>query len=110
MSCSRALLITGGTGTSGNAVAARAIRDSVSEVRIFSRDEKMQNDMRGRWADPGMKFYIRDVGNEQSLKDAMAGVDFVFHAAELKQVPSCEFFPIEVRANVCCRRSIPAGR
>jgi UDP-glucose 4-epimerase len=71
------------------------------EIRIFSRDEKKQDDMRRRWADPRVKFYVGDVRNEQSLKDAMAGVDFVFHAAALKQVPSCEFFPIEaVRTNV----------
>jgi UDP-glucose 4-epimerase len=94
-------LITGGTGTFGNAMVHRAIRDGVSEVRIFSRDEKKQDDMRRRLADPRIKFYIGDVRNEQSLRDAMAGVDFVFHAAALKQVPSCEFFPIEaVRTNV----------
>jgi UDP-N-acetylglucosamine 4,6-dehydratase len=82
-------------------MAARAIRDGVAEVRVFSRDEKKQDDMRRRWADPRIKFYIGDVRDEQSLKDAMAGVDFVFHAAALKQVPSCEFFPIEaVRTNV----------
>jgi UDP-N-acetylglucosamine 4,6-dehydratase len=101
VSCSGSLLITGGTGTFGNAMAARAIRDGVAEVRVFSRDEKKQDDMRRRWADPRIKFYIGDVRDEQSLKDAMAGVDFVFHAAALKQVPSCEFFPIEaVRTNV----------
>jgi len=99
--CSGSLLITGGTGTFGNAMAARAIRDGVAEVRVFSRDEKKQDDMRRRWSDPRIKFYIGDVRDEQSLKDAMAGVDFVFHAAALKQVPSCEFFPIEaVRTNV----------
>jgi UDP-glucose 4-epimerase len=82
-------------------MAARAMRDGVAEVRVFSRDEKKQDDMRRRWSDPRIKFYIGDVRDEQSLKDAMAGVDFVFHAAALKQVPSCEFFPIEaVRTNV----------
>ena len=101
MSISGSLLITGGTGTFGNAMVHRAIRDGVSEVRIFSRDEKKQDDMRRRLADSRVKFYIGDVRNEQSLRDAMAGVDFVFHAAALKQVPSCEFFPIEaVRTNV----------
>ena len=101
MSISGSLLITGGTGTFGNAMVHRAIRDGVSEVRIFSRDEKKQDDMRRRLADPRIKFYIGDVRNEQSLRDAMTGVDFVFHAAALKQVPSCEFFPIEaVRTNV----------
>ncbi len=95
------LLITGGTGTFGNAVLERCVGTGAMEIRIFSRDEKKQDDMRGRWADPRIKFYIGDVRNEQSLKDAMAGVDFVFHAAALKQVPSCEFFPIEaVRTNV----------
>ena len=98
---SKTLLITGGTGTFGNAVAARVLNNGFAEIRIFSRDEKKQDDMRRRWADARIKFYIGDVRNEQSLKDAMAGVDFVFHAAALKQVPSCEFFPIEaVRTNV----------
>jgi UDP-N-acetylglucosamine 4,6-dehydratase/5-epimerase len=94
------LLITGGTGTFGNAVLGRYLTSGIAEIRIFSRDEKKQDDMRRRWADPRVKFYIGDVRNEQSLRDAMAGVDFVFHAAALKQVPSCEFFPIEaVRTN-----------
>jgi UDP-N-acetylglucosamine 4,6-dehydratase/5-epimerase len=98
---SKTLLITGGTGTFGNAVLRRYLDSDVGEIRIFSRDEKKQDDMRRRWADARIKFYIGDVRNEQSLKDAMAGVDFVFHAAALKQVPSCEFFPIEaVRTNV----------
>jgi UDP-glucose 4-epimerase len=97
----KTLLITGGTGTFGNAVLRRYLRTDVAEIRIFSRDEKKQDDMRRRWADPRIKFYIGDVRNEQSLKDAMTGVDIVFHAAALKQVPSCEFFPIEaVRTNV----------
>lgn len=97
---SRSLLITGGTGSFGNAVAGRVATNCYSEIRIFSRDEKKQDDMRRRWANPRIKFYIGDVRNEQSLIDAMAGVDVVFHAAALKQVPSCEFFPIEaVRTN-----------
>ncbi len=97
----KALLITGGTGTFGNAVLGRHLQTGVSEIRIFSRDEKKQDDMRRHWADARIKFYVGDVRNEQSLKDAMAGVDIVFHAAALKQVPSCEFFPIEaVRTNV----------
>lgn len=101
MLTSKALLITGGTGTFGNAVLRRYLRTGISEIRIFSRDEKKQDDMRRRWADTRVKFHIGDVRNEQSLKDAMAGVDVVFHAAALKQVPSCEFFPIEaVRTNV----------
>ena len=97
----KTLLITGGTGTFGNAVLARYLQGPIAEIRIFSRDEKKQDDMRRRWADPRVKFHIGDVRNESSLKDAMAGVDYVFHAAALKQVPSCEFFPIEaVRTNV----------
>ena len=97
----KTLLITGGTGTFGNAVLRRYLQSDIAEIRIFSRDEKKQDDMRRRWADARIKFHIGDVRNEQSLKDAMAGVDFVFHAAALKQVPSCEFFPIEaVRTNV----------
>ena len=74
------LLITGGTGTFGNAVLERYLHTGLREIRIFSRDEKKQDDMRRRWADPRVKFYIGDVRNEQSLKDAMAGVDYVFHA------------------------------
>jgi UDP-N-acetylglucosamine 4,6-dehydratase/5-epimerase len=95
VSAGRVVLVTGGTGTFGNAVAGRVLAEGFEEVRIFSRDEKKQDDMRRRWADPRIKFYIGDVRNEQSLKDAMVGVDLVFHAAALKQVPSCEFFPIE---------------
>lgn len=97
----KTLLITGGTGTFGNAVLRRYLQSDIAEIRIFSRDEKKQDDMRRRWADPRIKFYIGDVRNEQSLRDSMTGVDIVFHAAALKQVPSCEFFPIEaVRTNV----------
>ena len=97
----KALLITGGTGTFGNAVLSRHLQTGVAEIRVFSRDEKKQDDMRRHWADARIKFYVGDVRNEQSLRDAMAGVDIVFHAAALKQVPSCEFFPIEaVRTNV----------
>jgi UDP-glucose 4-epimerase len=97
----KALLITGGTGTFGNAVLCRYLRTGISEIRVFSRDEKKQDDMRRRFVDPRVKFHIGDVRHEQSLRDAMAGVDVVFHAAALKQVPSCEFFPMEaVRTNV----------
>ncbi len=95
MGGNRSLLVTGGTGTFGNAVAGRVLSNGFDEVRIFSRDEKKQDDMRRRWADPRIKFHIGDVRNEQSLKDAMSGIDFVFHASALKQVPSCEFFPLE---------------
>lgn len=89
------LLITGGTGTFGNAVVDMACNAGVAEIRIFSRDEKKQDDMRGRLKNPCVKFYIGDVRNYDSVHQAMQGVDFVFHAAALKQVPSCEFFPIE---------------
>lgn len=96
------LLITGGTGSFGNAVLRRFINDDkFSEIRIFSRDEKKQDDMRHEIQNPKVKFYIGDVRDKRSVDGAMAGVDFVFHAAALKQVPSCEFFPIQaVRTNV----------
>ncbi len=89
------LLITGGTGTFGNAVIDMARTQGFGEIRIFSRDEKKQDDMRGRLRDAAIKFYIGDVRNYDSVLQAMHSVDFVFHAAALKQVPSCEFFPIE---------------
>lgn len=91
----KTLLITGGTGTFGNAVLRRFLNTDIGEIRVFSRDEKKQDDMRNVYANPKLRFYIGDVRNENSLRDAMTGVDFVFHAAALKQVPSCEFFPIE---------------
>jgi UDP-N-acetylglucosamine 4,6-dehydratase/5-epimerase len=95
------LMITGGTGSFGNTVLKRFLNSDVREIRIFSRDEKKQEDMRVLLQDPKVKFYVGDVRNEQSVNDAMRGVDYVFHAAALKQVPSCEFFPIEaVRTNV----------
>jgi UDP-glucose 4-epimerase len=89
------VLIPGGTGTFGNAVTRRLLARGVREIRVFSRDEEKQNAMRQRWADPRLKFYLGDVRHPESLADAMTGVDFVFHAAALKQVPSCEFFPVE---------------
>lgn len=89
------LLITGGTGTFGNAVLKRFLETEIGEIRVFSRDEKKQDDMRKQFGHPKLRFYIGDVRNETSLRDAMRGVDFVFHAAALKQVPSCEFFPLE---------------
>jgi UDP-glucose 4-epimerase len=91
----KTLLITGGTGTFGNAVAEMAVSEGIGEIRIFSRDEKKQDDMRRRLNDDAIKFYIGDVRNYGSVLQAMRGVDMVFHAAALKQVPSCEFFPIE---------------
>jgi UDP-N-acetylglucosamine 4,6-dehydratase/5-epimerase len=89
------LLITGGTGTFGNAVLRRFLNTDIDEIRIFSRDEKKQHDMRLGYHNPKIKFYIGDVRQPTSLRDAMSCVDFVFHAAALKQVPSCEFYPME---------------
>jgi len=95
------LLITGGTGSFGNAVLRRFLDTDIKEIRIFSRDEKKQDDMRHHYQNPKIKFYIGDVRNRKSVDVAMIGVDYVFHAAALKQVPSCEFFPVEaVRTNV----------
>jgi UDP-N-acetylglucosamine 4,6-dehydratase/5-epimerase len=91
----KTLLITGGTGTFGNAVLRRFLQTDIGEIRIFSRDEKKQHDMRLAYNNPKLKFYIGDVRRPESLLDAMVGVDFVFHAAALKQVPSCEFYPME---------------
>ena len=95
------LLITGGTGSFGNAVLDRFLGSDIKEIRIFSRDEKKQHDMRVAYNNSKIKFFIGDVRNENSLRDAMIGVDYVFHAAALKQVPSCEFYPMEaVQTNV----------
>ena len=91
----KTLVITGGTGTFGNAVLQRFLETDIGEIRIFSRDEKKQNDMRDQFAHSKLKFYIGDVRDEPSLRETMRGADFVFHAAALKQVPSCEFFPLE---------------
>jgi UDP-glucose 4-epimerase len=98
---SKVLMITGGTGSFGNAVLSRFLQTNVKEIRIFSRDEKKQEDMRIALNHPKLKFYIGDVRDYDSIHDAMKGVDYVFHAAALKQVPSCEFYPMEaVRTNV----------
>jgi UDP-N-acetylglucosamine 4,6-dehydratase/5-epimerase len=95
------LMITGGTGSFGNAVMKRFLETDIKEIRIFSRDEKKQHDMRIKYKNPKIKFHIGNVRGSESIKDAMYGVDFVFHAAALKQVPSCEFFPIEaVKTNI----------
>ena len=95
------LLITGGTGSFGNAVLKRFLSTDIKEIRIFSRDEKKQDDMRQYYNNSKIKYYIGDVRNYESINSAMKGVDYVFQAAALKQVPSCEFFPVEaVRTNV----------
>ena len=97
----KVLLVTGGTGSFGNAVSRRFLKSDLREIRIFSRDEKKQDDMRKRYSDPKLKFYIGDVRDYQSTLNAVRGVNFIFHAAALKQVPSCEFYPLEaVKTNV----------
>ncbi len=97
----KTLLITGGTGSFGNAVIKRFLNTDIKEIRIFSRDEKKQNDMRMKYASPKLKFLIGDVRDISSVRACMEGVDYIFHAAALKQVPSCEFFPLEaVKTNV----------
>jgi UDP-N-acetylglucosamine 4,6-dehydratase/5-epimerase len=97
----KTLLITGGTGSFGNAVLRRFLTSDLKEIRIFSRDEKKQDDMRKRYTNPKLKFYLGDVRDRTSIDNAMRGVDYAFHAAALKQVPSCEFYPMEaVRTNV----------
>ncbi len=97
----KTLLITGGTGSFGNTVLNRFLDTNIKEIRIFSRDEKKQDDMRKRYANDKLKFYIGDVRNRDSIREAIRGVDYIFHAAALKQVPSCEFFPMEaVQTNV----------
>ena len=97
----KTLLITGGTGSFGNAVLKRFLDSDLAEIRIFSRDEKKQDDMRKRYNSSKLKFYIGDVRDYQSILNATRGVDYIFHAAALKQVPSCEFHPMEaVKTNV----------
>lgn len=101
MFINKTLLITGGTGSFGTSVLRRFLNTAIKEIRIFSRDEKKQDDMRHRLQNHKVKFYIGDVRDKRSVDGAMMGVDYVFHAAALKQVPSCEFFPIQaVRTNV----------
>lgn len=97
----KTILITGGTGSFGNAVLNRFLATDIREIRIFSRDEKKQDDMRHQYNNDKIKYYIGDVRDVSSIKNAMLGVDYIFHAAALKQVPSCEFFPLEaVKTNV----------
>ncbi|MGX9134407.1 polysaccharide biosynthesis protein [Rummeliibacillus sp. JY-2-4R] len=97
----KVILITGGTGSFGNAVMKRFLDTEIKEIRIFSRDEKKQDDMRKLYHNDNLKFYLGDVRDIASLKNAMHGVDYLFHAAALKQVPSCEFFPLEaVKTNI----------
>ena len=97
----KTLLITGGTGSFGHAMVDRFLSTDIGEIRIFSRDEKKQDDMRKEYNNDKIKFYIGDVRDLKSVKNAIYGVDYIFHAAALKQVPSCEFFPLEaVKTNV----------
>ena len=97
----KTLLITGGTGSFGNAVLNKFVDSNINEIRIFSRDEKKQDDMRRKFQNDKIKYFIGDVRDESSIDQAMKGVDFVFHAAALKQVPSCEFYPMEaVKTNI----------
>lgn len=101
MFSNKTLLITGGTGSFGNAVLRRFLESDLKEIRIFSRDEKKQDDMRKKYNNPKLKFYIGDVRDYQSVLNAVRGVDYIYHAAALKQVPSCEFYPLEaVKTNV----------
>ena len=115
MFASKTLLITGGTGTFGNAVLNRFLDTDITEIRVFSRDEKKQEDMRLRYTSPKLKFYIGDVRDYDSIASALDGVHYVFHAAALKQVPSCEFYPLEaLRTNALgaenvLRASMSAG-
>ena len=97
----KVLLITGGTGSFGNAVLEKFLKSEISEIRILSRDEKKQFDLRVKYSNPKIKFFIGDVRERNSIESAINGVDYIFHAAALKQVPSCEFFPIEaVKTNI----------
>ena len=106
----KTLLITGGTGSFGSAVLKRFLHTDIKEIRIFSRDEKKQDDMRQLYRNNKIKYYIGDTRDKRSIDSAMHGVDYVFHAAALKQVPSCEFFPMEaVRTNIMGCENIPGN-
>jgi len=106
----KTLLITGGTGSFGNAVLKRFLDSDIAEIRIFSRDEKKQDDMRKKYNNDKIKFYIGDVRDINSIREAVRGVDYIFHAAALKQVPSCEFFPMEaVKTNVIGTNNVLAA-
>lgn len=110
MFTNKTLLITGGTGSFGNAVMKRFLDTDIKEIRIFSRDEKKQDDMRKYYKNDKLKFYIGDVRDLASVKNGMHGVDYIFHAAALKQVPSCEFFPLEaVKTNVLGTDNVLTG-
>ncbi len=110
MFTNKTLLITGGTGSFGNAVMKRFLDTDIKEIRIFSRDEKKQDDMRKYYKNDKLKFYIGDVRDLASVKNGMYGVDYIFHAAALKQVPSCEFFPLEaVKTNVLGTDNVLTG-
>ncbi len=106
----KTLLITGGTGSFGNAVLRRFLKTDVKEIRIFSRDEKKQDDMRKTYASSKLKFYLGDVRDSESVKGVVRGVDYIFHAAALKQVPNCEFFPLEaVKTNILGTENVLAA-
>ena len=101
MGLAEKVLITGGTGSFGKTMVKHLLDQGYEEIRVFSRDEEKQDTLRSMLSEPRVKFYLGDVRNQQSIHEAMAGVDRVFHAAALKQVPSCEFFPLEaVQTNI----------
>ena len=103
----KVILITGGTGSFGSAMTENLLKMNISEIRIFSRDEKKQDDMRKKFNDNRLKFYIGDIRDNKSVEYAVKNIDYIFHAAALKQVPSCEFFPLQaVETNVLGTRNV----